>query len=382
MKILLIGEYSRLHNSLKEGLIKLGHEVTLIGKSDGFKNYPVDYSIDNVIFKSKKNLFFAKAINRIFGINLVYIENFLIFYYNKSHFKNYDIVQFYNESFLKSYSFLERYALKFIIKSNKKSFLLCCGLDYISLKYAYEKKLRYSILTPYFEYPDQSKSYHHILKILNKNRKKLYQCYLKYVDGFISSDLDYHIPYEKTPKYLGMVSNPINTDLISEAITNNLDTIIIFHGINTETYIRKGNKYFDEAITIIKEKYNEKVEIIRTKNLPYKTYINFYNNCHILLDQIYAYDQGYNALEAMAKGKVVFTGAEKEFLDYYGLNENEVCINALPNVNDLVEKLSWLIENPEKITEIGENARKFVIKKHHYINSAQEYLNLWTKQPK
>ena len=38
-----------------------------------------------------------------------------------------------------------------------------------------------------------------------------------------------------------------------------------------------------------------------------------FDTAHILLDQVYAYDQGYNALEAMAKGKVVFTGAEKEW---------------------------------------------------------------------
>jgi len=36
---------------------------------------------------------------------------------------------------------------------------------------------------------------------------------------------------------------------------------------------------------------------------------------------VYAYDQGFNALEAMAKGKVVFTGAEKEWLELYNLEE-------------------------------------------------------------
>ena len=43
MKILLIGEYSRLHNSLKEGLQKLGNEVTILGFKDGFKDFPVDF---------------------------------------------------------------------------------------------------------------------------------------------------------------------------------------------------------------------------------------------------------------------------------------------------------------------------------------------------
>ena len=41
--------------------------------------------------------------------------------------------------------------------------------------------------------------------------------------------------------------------------------------------------------------------------------IKNYEQAHIILDQVYAFDQGYNALEAMAKGKVVFTGAEAIF---------------------------------------------------------------------
>ena len=51
MRILLIGEYSGLHNSLKEGLEKNGHEVTLIGSGDGFKKYPMDINIESTIFE-------------------------------------------------------------------------------------------------------------------------------------------------------------------------------------------------------------------------------------------------------------------------------------------------------------------------------------------
>ena len=46
MKILLVGEYSRLHNSLKEGLVELGHQVTIIATGDHFKNYPVDIKLN------------------------------------------------------------------------------------------------------------------------------------------------------------------------------------------------------------------------------------------------------------------------------------------------------------------------------------------------
>ena len=64
MKILLVGEYSRLHNSLKEGLIKLGHEVTLISSGDGLKQYPSDFLLTSRVKSSyilnKLNSYFIR----------------------------------------------------------------------------------------------------------------------------------------------------------------------------------------------------------------------------------------------------------------------------------------------------------------------------------
>jgi glycosyltransferase involved in cell wall biosynthesis len=110
--------------------------------------------------------------------------------------------------------------------------------------------------------------------------------------------------------------------------------------------------------------------------LPYKDYIKANSSAHILLDQIYSYDQGYNALEAMAKGKVVFTGAESCFYEHYNLKE-QVCINAKPNVNYLVEKLSDLIENPSKIETISRNAKLFVSKYHNLETVSKQYLEIY-----
>lgn len=50
MKILLLGEYSRLHNSLKEGLISQGHQVITVATGDNFKKYDVDYSVHSAFF--------------------------------------------------------------------------------------------------------------------------------------------------------------------------------------------------------------------------------------------------------------------------------------------------------------------------------------------
>ena len=103
-----------------------------------------------------------------------------------------------------------------------------------------------------------------------------------------------------------------------------------------------------------------------------------YNQAHILLDQVFAYDQGYNALEAMAKGKVVFTGAEAAFLNHYNLQADAVCINALPDENQIASKLAYLIEHPEKLIEISKSARKFIEKEHDYKMIAEKYLACWS----
>ena len=40
MKILLLGEYSNVHNTLAKGLRELGHKVTVASDGDGWKDYP------------------------------------------------------------------------------------------------------------------------------------------------------------------------------------------------------------------------------------------------------------------------------------------------------------------------------------------------------
>jgi hypothetical protein len=379
MKILLIGEYSRLHNSLKEGLQKNGHKVTLLGSGDGFKNYPVDIKIDSIFFNLKLFKLFAKLIDRLFKISL----NELEMYYkaNKiiSNLKGYDVVQLINENAFRTLPSLEILLIKTLMKNNEKLFLLSCGVDQKSVEHSLNSKFKYSILTPYFENPSLKKSFKHILKYNTREYIKLHEFILANANGVISSDIDYHIPYIKEKKYLGLIPNPINLDKIKYKKIKSIDKIKILHGVNSKNYIKKGNVFFDKALKAIENKYDNKVEIITTIDLDYNEYIKSVENCHILLDQVYAYDQGYNALEAMAIGKVVFTGAEKEWLELYNIKENSVAINALPDHTKIIESLEWLINDPSKIMEISANAREFIEKNHNYISIAEHYEKVWSK---
>ena len=378
MKVLLIGEYSRLHNSLKEGLLQQGHEVLLIGSGDGFKNFPVDINISSKIISNSFLLFFAKIVLKLTGVNITKIEIALKIFKALPKLKGFDVVQLINEDSLKTNINLQIWFLKKIIKNNKKIFLLSCGADYVSLKYAFDKKIKYSILTPLQNDYKLKKQYQFIIKYLSKENYKLHNFLYNNVNGVIASDMDYHIPLKGNPLYLGLIPNPINTKKLIFNSRKLEDKIHIFHGVNTNNAAKKGNIFFDEALKIITKKYPDKVKVFRTEDIPYSEYIKLYNHSQILLDQVYSFDQGYNALEAMAKGKVVFTGAELEWLDYYGLTEDTVVINALPDAAKIASKLEWLILNPEKIIEISHNARAFILKNHNYIDSAKTYIEKWT----
>ncbi|MDC1108966.1 glycosyltransferase [Flavobacteriaceae bacterium] len=379
MKILLIGEYSGLHNSLKDGLQLNGHSVTLLGTGDGFKNYPVDIEVKSTIFEIPFLKFIAKIIDKLLKFSLNDFELGFKAYLKIKTLKDFDIVQLINENSFKTTPWLETILLKKILKNNKNLFLLSCGVDYLSVKYALENKFKYSILTPYLNDKLLLKKYRHILKYNSSEFKKLHRYIYKNIKGVISSDLDYHIPLIGEKKYLGIVPNPVNLKKLSYDFVEIEDKVIIFHGINSKNSAKKGNDYFIRAMEIIKKNYKESVEYIEVQDLKYRDYIKSYCNCHIFLDQVYAYDQGYNALEAMAKGKVVFTGAEKEWLEHYGVREDGIAINALPDVNYLVEKLSILIENPKKIKDISINARKFIEDHHNYDNVANIYESKWLK---
>ncbi len=377
MKILLVGEFSRLHNSLKEGLVALGHEVVLVGSGDQFKKFPVDLNIDSVVFNKGLPLIIRKIILRLTRRDVADFEIAYRFKKLLPQLKGFDVVQLINEDALVIHPKTQIPLLQTLINQNEKLFLLCCGDDFLTISHYLKNVEKYSILTPYLNEEKLKRAFNYSLKYVTKPYQRLHEFIYRHSEGVIASDMDYHKPLQHHKDYLGLIPNPINTEKIKFTPLNIHNKINIFHGVNVHNYLKKGNFYFDEALKMIEHKYPEKIQIMRTEDLPYDEYIKIYDSAHIVMDQVYGYDQGYNALEAMAKGKVVFTGAEQEWLEHYNLETDTVAINALPDAEKIAEKLEWLILNPERILEISKNARAFIEKEHDYLKVAEKYLKTW-----
>ena len=376
MKILLIGEYSRLHNSLKEGLQKLGHEVTILGFKDGFKDYPVDFPLVKKWdsgFKKKIKL----ALLILTGFDISSYFTYCQFKKNRKLFQDFDVVQLINEnSFFCDYRY-EKKILGFLFRNNKKVFLLSAGDDYMYVKYNFEHPENPSIIQPYRDGKIPDKEFSNVLKYRRPAFKKLHQYIQKNIRGVIATDIDYHIPMLNKDKYIGLIPSPMNLDNFPKEAININEEIIIFHGINRESYYKKGNDFFEIALIKLKQKFGTKIKIIVTENIPYDEYTRLYNQAHIIVDQLYGHDQGSNALEAMAKSKAVITNASVAFQNHYNLTE-KVAVNGLPDVDYLVNEISLLIENPDEIKAIGKRARAFIEKEHDYKEVAKKYVELWS----
>ncbi|MCR5861935.1 glycosyltransferase [Flavobacterium sp. J372] len=380
MKILLIGEFSRLHNSLKEGLVHLGHSVTIASTGDSFKKYDSDLSYyPAFILKNWLTIKINNILFSLFGLDCVRLEKGLRFYLLLKKLKGFDHVQLINSDAIETYPAFSRWLYKRLLKQNGDSLsLLICGEDTPIVDYHLERRARYSILTPYLEDKQLEKTYHYTLKYTTPAYRKLFNLVKHHADVMITTDLDYTLPMQEMGYKVTHIANPVNADKVKFEPVRVSHKIVIFLGINRLSYIKKGIAYFEEALLKISDKYADRIEIVVTENLPYAEYMKHYSRAHIVLDQIWGYDQGYNALEAMARGKVVFTCAEKEFMEYYGLTEC-VAINALPDADYIATELSYLIEHPEKIAKIAASARAFIEKEHNYIDVAKRYLEVWEK---
>lgn len=377
MKILLVGEFSRLHNSLKEGLTCLGHTVTIVSTGDSFKKYCNDFSYaPSVMLKNRFMLKIHNALYTFFRIDSIQLEKGIRFYFLLKKLKGYDHVQLINSDAIETYPVLSQWLYKKLLKQNVTMSLLVCGEDTPIVDYHLAGRARYSILSPYLADRFLKETYRYTLKYATQPYRKLFEWLNKRANVLITSDLDYTLPMREMGFTVTHIANPVNTDVLKFEPAAISEKIIIFLGINRLSYIKKGITYFEQALALIKEKYGDKIKVIITENVPYNEYIKLYNKAHIVLDQVLGYDQGYNALEAMAKGKVVFTCAEKEFTDFYGLTER-VAVNALPDAKQIAAELGYLIENPDEITAISKQARVFIETEHQYIAIAKRYLEAW-----
>ena len=200
---------SNLHNSLKKGLIDLGHEVTLVSFGDGFKDFSSDIRLSRKKFSNS-----LSSLKSVFNFVSKYPYSFYVksvkFQRVLGKLKGYDVVQLINEHPIGGLPAIEKIQIKRIKKINGALFLLSSGDDFTNISYYMASdKMKYSIMTPLLKDKKLNSKYSYSLKYLSKSFQNLSRRIHNISDGIIASDFDYHLPLKNNPKYLGMIPNPV-----------------------------------------------------------------------------------------------------------------------------------------------------------------------------
>ncbi|MEX2409760.1 MAG: glycosyltransferase family 4 protein [Candidatus Paceibacterota bacterium] len=306
MKILLVGEFSGVHNNLKKGLTELGHEVKLAADGDGFKKFEYDFPITPY-----GGLYFGRV------LNLIYIL------LNIRKFIGYDVIQFISPFSIPTYLF-KIGLLEFIFRRNKKIIYYACGTD------------------PNYERVSKSLDYHpnNGRKYYTPRRLKYHNWFINRVDTIVPATYTYYLGYKGKNSLAKSIMLPGSGIYINE-VKKPRKKIKILFGITRRDF--KGAVYIEEALGMIKQKYESRVDIKIVERMPFEDYIKLLDETDILIDQCKSYFYGMNAIFAMERGVIVLSGAEETAVKYYGI-ENIPIINIKPNSEQIFIELKRLIE--------------------------------------
>lgn len=200
------------------------------------------------------------------------------------------------------------------------------------------------------------------------------------IDGVVACLYEYYVAYKPIlgdrVAYAGI---PIDIESLAyRPLEKAPDKLRLFIGIQRDRHVIKGTDRLLAAMKRIHDRYPGITELEVVENLPYDEYTRRMRDSHVILDQLYSYTPGTNALIAMAQGVVAVSGAEPEYYDLIGETVNKPIVNVSPLVEgDIDHKLAWLVEHRDQLPQMSRASRAFVEKHNAVTIVARRYLDFW-----
>lgn len=352
MKILLIGDFSGAHNALNSALKRKGHQSTLISSGDFKKEISSDYFIG--IQKDRPFRFIQSIFRTLETIKKL---------------ENYDIVQYISPTTLSRNYLISKLFWDFIRRNNKKVFYYGAGIcDPYTVRYYMNSKN-----------PNRQNYFKHVKKsriwFLSQSGERYFREFEKNLDGYIPSMQDYAGGWQE-----------VNHPLLKEAIPLPCDFQLVkpqkkkFSNKLTISHIssrpEKGSDIILEAISRLEKKIPQRIELSTPNFMPFHKYLEYLNEVHLSVDQLYSSAWGMNAIYSMAAGCVVLGGGDNDAKNYFNLNTTPI-IDI--NQNNIEQVIVSLLDKPAELEHISYKSKKFVAEFHDSDNIAEKFLEVWSK---
>ena len=359
MKILLIGEYSNVHNTLAQGLRALGHEVCVISNGDFWKNYPRDIDV-------------ARKSGKSGGVQLM-----LKLWTLLPQMRGYDVVQLINPMFFELKAERLFFFYKYLRKHNRRVFLGAFGMDYYWVNTCItDKPLRYSDFNIGEKLRTDKAAIIERADWIGTTKERLNKLIADDCDGIITGLYEYDVCYRPVfPEKTRFIPYPIQEQAVSR--TDVHKPLRVFIGISKQRSAYKGTDIMLKAAEAIHAKYPEQMSLKKAEGLPYAEYQLMMDNSDVILDQLYSYTPSMNSLLAMSKGIVVVGGGEPE--NYKIIHDEELrpIINVQPNYESVYQELVQLVLHSERVPELKRQSIEYVKRHHDYVKVAQQYVDFY-----
>lgn len=183
----------------------------------------------------------------------------------------------------------------------------------------------------------------------------------------LNPDLLYFLPKEKSSFLPYAVSPP---EPASNSNRSDL-TLKILHAPTNRA--AKGSDTVLAVLEKLKTKYGSRIELVIVENLPYEKALQAYSQADLIIDQILIGWYGAFAVECMFMKKPVMVRVAEEDLHFLPPKMAEQLrssvINADPNT--IEQNLISVIEQPEQLSLIANNAEAYAHQWHHPRQVAQ-----------
>ena len=364
IRILLLGEASFVHSTLRKGFEALGHNVTLVS-AGCIWDCPRDIDLSRDMRWGK--LSGLKVIWKILANLHVFIGNDIV---QMNDFHTIPLKLGWNELFF-----------KFIKRFNKKVVRGCWGDDIVVFDAQAKGVLVYSDTHIGTQAINEEENK---WRIEEQHLPEFLSCcrYVnKHADAFAACLYEYYMYYNKDeyrPR-LHYMPLPIEIpDAKNISVKGMHWPIKVLVGIQKRRDFIKGASIIGELVEKIAAEHPDKVVVNKVYDVPYIEYCKMLEEADVLVDQLYSYTPSMNSLAAMARGTVVIGGGEDEYYDFIGEKELRPIINVRPHEDEYnLEVLRKALLTLGKIRELSRESAAFVRKHHDYMKVSRQYIEMY-----
>lgn len=381
MRILLLGEYSNVHRTLRDALRRQGHDVLLISDGDGWKDYPRDIDLSRHREGPLGSVGYVCRLLRLLP-----------------RMRGYDVVQLVNPDLLHLKPRWNRWFFDYLRRHNRMISVGCYGDDYYVIQRSQQEYVEQQDADRhYLEYTDFYAQGQAISHPLNEQRFRgwvlspkaaLTQYVMRKADCLMACLYEYYKVYD-TPEFssrLHYIPLPIEVTASADKSQTSLSAdapVKILLAVQKRRALMKGTDQMEPLLQRLATEYPDRIKLQRIESVPFAEYCRLLDEADVVVDQLYSYTPAMNALESMSRGKVVVSGGEEAyyaFQEQFDLQKPQLrpIVNLRPFEPDQnYQRLCESLLSPGHVARLKQQSRQFVMLWHDAGHVAAQYVAVW-----